>query len=67
MVAPRARFASLARIASSNVESAAELFRFRQPSEQYFTSLHERSHFLRHSMVRPQTTQGFDASIPAQT
>ena len=48
-------------IAVSSSESIGRTPRLRQASEQWRTSSHERSHFLRQRIVRPQTTQFFAA------
>lgn len=51
------RFATFAVI--SYLGSTRWWLRFRQPSEQYFTSAQTFSHFLRQLNGRPQTTQVF--------
>jgi hypothetical protein len=43
------------------------ILRFRHASEQYRTSFQFRSHFLRHSMARPQESQVFGSGSTKST
>ena len=69
MVAPRARAASRSMMATSRERSTSVSFWRRHASEQYRTSFQFRSHFLRHSIVRPHTAQGFGSGrfVPSAT
>ena len=61
IVASCARCDNSSRIAASNARSVTDGLDRRHASEQYRTSSQSRSHFLRHSIVRPQPTHGFDS------
>jgi hypothetical protein len=54
-------------MATSSSRSTGLILRFRHASEQYRTSSQFRSHFLRHSMVRPQESQVFSSESTKPT
>ena len=67
MVSPFRRCARSPWITASSSRSTGLILRFRHASEQYRTSSQFRSHFLRHSMVRPQESQVFSSESTEPT